>query len=266
MTRPFGLGSGLFVTDDRRLLRWRLDFVLDRQQPSPRNLNQDKSILFHVITDSTWKHGMRRKLLVLMATVVAGASFAGANGATGQTRVVSSDATARLVPLEIGKSIVIDLPADFSDVLVADPTIANVVIKSSRRVYIIALGTGQTNIAFYDAARRQIELLDVLVQKRPVLPNPTGGPANVVTMYGGGQGWSSLICTHTSNISEGAFCYPPPVKTCPVPWIVSPREVRTPAFRWGRRAPGGVRLDSRTTTVVELLALKQLTPRASPDI
>ncbi len=36
--------------------------------------------------------------------------------------------------LGIGKSVAIDLPADIKDVLVADPKIANAVVRSSRRV------------------------------------------------------------------------------------------------------------------------------------
>ena len=44
---------------------------------------------------------------------------------------------ARFLPLGIGKSIVIDLPRDIKDVLVADPKIANAVVRSAQRAYII---------------------------------------------------------------------------------------------------------------------------------
>ena len=40
---------------------------------------------------------------------------------------------ARFLALGIGKSIVIDLPRDIKDVLVADPKIANAVVRSSQR-------------------------------------------------------------------------------------------------------------------------------------
>ena len=52
-------------------------------------------------------------------------------------QVAASDAGSRFVPLGIGKSVVIDLPRDVKDVLVADPKIANAVIRSARRAYII---------------------------------------------------------------------------------------------------------------------------------
>ena len=66
-------------------------------------------------------------------------------------QLVSGDATSRFVSLGLGKSVVIDLPADIKDVLVADPTTANAFIRSARRAYIIGVKVGQTNIYFFDA-------------------------------------------------------------------------------------------------------------------
>ena len=43
----------------------------------------------------------------------------------------------RFLSLGIGKSVVVDLPRDVKDVLVADPKIANAVIRSAQRAYII---------------------------------------------------------------------------------------------------------------------------------
>ena len=80
-------------------------------------------------------------------------------------RVVASEATSRFVPLGIGKSVAIDLPADIKDVLVADPKIANAVIRSSRRVYLIGVKVGQTNIFFFDASGRQLAGFDIAVTR-----------------------------------------------------------------------------------------------------
>jgi pilus assembly protein CpaC len=70
---------------------------------------------------------------------------------------------ARFLALGIGKSVVIDLPRDIKDVLVADPKIANAVIRSTQRAYIIGAAIGQTNIVFFDAAGRQIAAYDIAV-------------------------------------------------------------------------------------------------------
>ena len=80
-------------------------------------------------------------------------------------QVAASEATSRFIPLGIGKSVAIDLPADIKDVLVADPKIANAVIRSSRRVYMIGVAVGQTNIFFFDADGKQIAGFDIAVTR-----------------------------------------------------------------------------------------------------
>jgi pilus assembly protein CpaC len=80
-------------------------------------------------------------------------------------RVVASDARSHSVTLGKGKSVVIDLPRDIKDVLVADPKIANAVIRSSRRAYIIGIENGATNIFFFDAEGKQIAGYDIAVAR-----------------------------------------------------------------------------------------------------
>ena len=72
---------------------------------------------------------------------------------------------ARFLPLGIGKSVVIDLPRDIKDVLVADPKIANAVIRSAQRAYIIGATVGQTNIVFFDSSGQQIAAYDIAVTR-----------------------------------------------------------------------------------------------------
>ena len=66
--------------------------------------------------------------------------------------VVDGQMNARFLALGIGKSVVVDLPRDIKDVLVADPKIANAVVRSAQRAYIIGAAVGQTNIVFFDSA------------------------------------------------------------------------------------------------------------------
>src|SRR5919198_257177 len=80
-------------------------------------------------------------------------------------QVAASDADSRFVPLGIGKSVVIDLPRDVKDVLVSDPKIANAVVRTARRAYIIGVKTGQTNVFFFDADGQQIGGLDIAVTR-----------------------------------------------------------------------------------------------------
>jgi pilus assembly protein CpaC len=72
---------------------------------------------------------------------------------------------ARFVSLGIGKSIVIDLPREIKDVLVADPKVANAVVRSTQRAYIIGAAVGQTNIVFFDSTGAQIAAYDIAVKR-----------------------------------------------------------------------------------------------------
>src|SRR3954469_17506784 len=107
-----------------------------------------------------------------LAALLLGTSLAPMAPATGADaahvpviKVAASEATSRFIPLGIGKSIAIDLPADIKDVLVADPTVANAVVRSSRRVYMIGVKIGQTNIFFFDAEGKQIAGFDIAVTR-----------------------------------------------------------------------------------------------------
>jgi pilus assembly protein CpaC len=75
------------------------------------------------------------------------------------------DDSARFIPLGIGKSYVVDLPRDAKDVLVADPKIANAVVRSARRAFLIGVSVGQTNVFFFDAEGRQIAGFDIAVTR-----------------------------------------------------------------------------------------------------
>jgi pilus assembly protein CpaC len=72
---------------------------------------------------------------------------------------------AKFLALGIGKSLVIDLPRDVKDVLVADPKIANAVVRSPQRAYIIGAAVGQTNVVFFDAEGLQIAAYDIAVKR-----------------------------------------------------------------------------------------------------
>src|SRR6516165_1133836 len=79
--------------------------------------------------------------------------------------VADGQMNARFLSLGVGKSIVIDLPRDIKDVLVADPKIANAVVRSAQRAYIIGAAVGQTNIVFFDSAGQQIAAYDIAVKR-----------------------------------------------------------------------------------------------------
>ena len=71
----------------------------------------------------------------------------------------------RFLSLGVGKSSIIDLPRDVKDVLVADPKIANAVIRSPQRAYIIGSAVGQTNVVFFDGDGQQIAAYDIAIKR-----------------------------------------------------------------------------------------------------
>jgi pilus assembly protein CpaC len=82
---------------------------------------------------------------------------------TAQAAAVGNNA--QFLALGIGKSVVIDLPREIKDVLVGDPKIANAVVRSSQRAYIIGSAVGQTNIFFFVASGAQIASYDIAVKR-----------------------------------------------------------------------------------------------------
>jgi len=80
-------------------------------------------------------------------------------------QVAASEAGSSFIPLGIGKSVVIDLPGDVKDVLVADPKIANAVVRSARRAYLIGVAVGQTSVYFFDAQGHQLAGFDIAVTR-----------------------------------------------------------------------------------------------------
>src|SRR5450756_2999329 len=87
--------------------------------------------------------------------------------AAGVSARVSTGAPVRVrfLALGIGKSVIIDLPRDIKDVLVADPKIANAVVRSPQRAYIIGEAVGQTNVVFFDADGQQVAAYDIAVKR-----------------------------------------------------------------------------------------------------
>ena len=115
---------------------------------------------------------IRTAALIVLATGLWIASqradAAGGPVADAQTPAISvaaSDFGSQAVALGVGKSVVIDLPRDVKDVLVADPAIANAVIRSARRAYIIGVKVGQTNVFFFDAEGKQMAGFDIAVTR-----------------------------------------------------------------------------------------------------
>src|SRR4051794_25749090 len=107
-----------------------------------------------------------KRLAASLAVAIAAVS-AGSTVPSRGLELIGSDATALLLPLGVNKSVVIDLPRDVQEVLIADPNIVKAVVRTNRRVNIIGGALGQSNVYFFDAAGRQIGAINVVVAAGP---------------------------------------------------------------------------------------------------
>ena len=104
--------------------------------------------------------------LIVLALAAGVGGWPAAAVAESSIRISDTDgASARRVDLGLGKSLIVDLPRDAKEVFVANPAIANAVVRSARKVFVIAAAAGQTSMFFMDAAGNQIGALDVNVQR-----------------------------------------------------------------------------------------------------
>ncbi|MFD1703923.1 type II and III secretion system protein family protein [Methylopila henanensis] len=69
------------------------------------------------------------------------------------------------VDLGIGKSFSVTLPRDAKEVFVADPAVANAVVRTARKAYLIGAGPGQTDVKFLDSDGREIASYEVSVSR-----------------------------------------------------------------------------------------------------
>ena len=81
------------------------------------------------------------------------------------TSAIGGSVRTKFLALGVGKSVIVDLPRDVKDVLVADPKIANAVVRSSQRAYIIGSAVGQTNVVFFDADGQQVAAYDIAIKR-----------------------------------------------------------------------------------------------------
>jgi pilus assembly protein CpaC len=93
-------------------------------------------------------------------------------------RPVLNEAAARVLPistrggavhqrltLSLDKAAVVQLDADARDVLVSNPEMVDAVVRTPRRIFLLATKVGQTNAFFFDGDGKQILSLDIRVER-----------------------------------------------------------------------------------------------------
>ena len=71
----------------------------------------------------------------------------------------------KMINLGLNKSLGGDLPAEANDGWVANPTVADAVMRTSRRIYLFGKQIGQTNIFIFDGSGKQIAAMEILIER-----------------------------------------------------------------------------------------------------
>jgi pilus assembly protein CpaC len=110
--------------------------------------------------------GQIRAISLAIGVAALGFLAAGAEAQTpGYLQLTSTDILANHpVYLGINKSVVIDLPRPAGDVLVSNPQIADAVLRTSSRLYLIGVQLGQASVFLFDNSGAQIASFDVYVE------------------------------------------------------------------------------------------------------
>ncbi|MEP1444113.1 MAG: type II and III secretion system protein family protein [Hyphomicrobiales bacterium] len=110
-------------------------------------------------------------LPLLTAAVVLTGSQTGVSAADNGLQVIKAGAVGatKTVSLGLNKSVVVELPRDVRDVLVANPEVADAIVRTARKIFLIGNQVGQTNIFMFDKAGNTVLSLNLAIE-RDVLP------------------------------------------------------------------------------------------------
>ncbi len=112
---------------------------------------------------------MKRRVSTLIcglaASLVVAAAPAEEIWAQSRPQIETGDnpAITRRISMGVGKSLIVDLPQDAAEIFVGNPKVANAVVRSARKLYIIGIDNGQTTVFALDAQGRQIASLEISI-------------------------------------------------------------------------------------------------------
>jgi len=107
--------------------------------------------------------------VLVLASVTAASSALAQNTASvpEESRIIHISGSGATAPqhlsLALNKAAIIELDRDTRDVFIANPLIADAVVRTPRRIFIMSLKIGQTNAIFLDAEGRQIATVEIVV-------------------------------------------------------------------------------------------------------
>ncbi len=110
---------------------------------------------------------------LLTAVAIAGAALTGsltlataAENFPSQVHIAAGErATDRILNVGIGRSVVVNLAEDAADVLISNPEIADAVLRTPRRIFVIGNTAGQSRLVLFSRSGRELASFDIRVEK-----------------------------------------------------------------------------------------------------
>lgn len=84
-------------------------------------------------------------------------------GAAGAGAPATVSTGAQRINMGIGKSVIIDLPQDAAEIFVGNPAIANAIVRTARKLYIIGMANGQTSVYALDRQGHQFAAFEISI-------------------------------------------------------------------------------------------------------
>lgn len=112
-----------------------------------------------------------RGLLIAVSLALAGLMTIGAPADAANTfpkkvRIAAGQGTmARPLSVGIGRSVVVETGDAVADVLVSDPNVADAVVRTPHRVFVLGIKAGQANLFLFGKGGRQLASLDLTVAR-----------------------------------------------------------------------------------------------------
>jgi pilus assembly protein CpaC len=95
--------------------------------------------------------------------VIGPASIVRAAEGDASVRMAGASDAGQRMQLGVGQSVIFDLPEEAGEIYVGDPTVANAIVRSAKRIYISGVANGQTSIFALAKDGRRIAVVQVSV-------------------------------------------------------------------------------------------------------
>ena len=90
-------------------------------------------------------------------------SVSAAEGSSTPSVIRGEAGGTKRLSMGVGKSVIVELPSDASEIFVGNPKVANAVVRSASKLYIIGLENGQTSIVALDGQGKAISTFEVSI-------------------------------------------------------------------------------------------------------